>query len=240
MHTPHLHTPHPHRDLQRLWASDWSLTALLALLLVMLFVLQPMIELGYHVAIVGSAAFSLMLVSGFFAVAHTRAMRWLLGTGVLVTLALHWARYTIAADQAVQADSLVTLAASGLLAGIVFVHVFRPGPITVLRIQGAMAGYLLIAIMFAAAYNWIDINSPNAFVGAVAPATVLDQRAARFGYFSFVTLTTVGYGDIVPVQPFARSLAMLEAFIGQIFPAILLARLVSMEIAERQGRSHTA
>ena len=47
-------------------------------------------------------------------------------------------------------------------------------------------------------------------------------------YFSFVTLTTVGYGDISPVARAARSLAMLEALIGQLYPAVILARLVSL------------
>jgi len=58
--------------------------------------------------------------------------------------------------------------------------------------------------------------------------------ASNFGYFSFVTLTSVGYGDIVPVHPYARSLANVEAIIGQLYPATLLARLVTLEIADRQ------
>jgi voltage-gated potassium channel Kch len=71
----------------------------------------------------------------------------------------------------------------------------------------------------------------------------MDSGAFRLGegrdprleltYYSFVTLTTVGYGDITPLIPAARSLAIAEALIGQLFPAILIARLVSMEIAAR-------
>ena len=58
--------------------------------------------------------------------------------------------------------------------------------------------------------------------------------SARLTYFSFVTLTTVGYGDILPATLVTRTLANLEGLIGQLFPAILIARLVSMEIAARQ------
>jgi hypothetical protein len=58
--------------------------------------------------------------------------------------------------------------------------------------------------------------------------------ASNFGYFSFVTLTSVGYGDIVPVHPYARSLANVEAIVGQLYPATLLARLVTLEIADRR------
>ncbi|HEY7534991.1 MAG TPA: potassium channel family protein, partial [Thermodesulfobacteriota bacterium] len=57
---------------------------------------------------------------------------------------------------------------------------------------------------------------------------------AKLLYFSFVTLTTVGYGDITAVHPVSRSLAMLEGLIGQLFPAILIARLVSMELYYRR------
>ena len=76
---------------------------------------------------------------------------------------------------------------------------------------------------------------PDAFHG-------LPQSGAEYGsgaallYFSFSTLTTVGYGDITPVYPLARNLANLEAVIGQLFPATLLARLVSLEI-EHRGQS---
>jgi len=62
---------------------------------------------------------------------------------------------------------------------------------------------------------------------------------ARMTYYSFVTLTTVGYGDISPVSLVTRSLANVEGLIGQLFPAILIARLVSMEIAARQTNNTT-
>jgi hypothetical protein len=68
---------------------------------------------------------------------------------------------------------------------------------------------------------------PDAFAGMKPLADTL-AVASNFGYFSFVTLTSVGYGDIVPVHPFARGLANIEAIIGQLYPATLLARLVTL------------
>jgi hypothetical protein len=58
--------------------------------------------------------------------------------------------------------------------------------------------------------------------------------ASNLIYFSFVTLTTTGYGDIFPVHPIARSLCNVESIIGQLYPATLLARLVTLEIAHRE------
>ena len=63
-----------------------------------------------------------------------------------------------------------------------------------------------------------------------------EQLIARLFYFSTITLTTVGYGDITPVNPIARSLAALGGFTGQLFPAITLARLIAMELYHRQQR----
>ncbi|HXB77134.1 MAG TPA: potassium channel family protein [Bradyrhizobium sp.] len=57
--------------------------------------------------------------------------------------------------------------------------------------------------------------------------------AANLIYFSFVTLTSVGYGDIIPLHPVARSLANIESIIGQLYPATLLARLVTLELEHR-------
>jgi Ion channel len=76
---------------------------------------------------------------------------------------------------------------------------------------------------------------PDAFSG-LAPLQDNLSVAHNLIYFSFVTLTTVGYGDIVPIHPFARSLANVEAIIGQLYPATLLARLVTLEIESRRVR----
>jgi len=64
----------------------------------------------------------------------------------------------------------------------------------------------------------------------------IHSRAASFLYFSVVTLTTVGFGDIAAVHPVARSLVMVEALIGQLYPAILLARLVTLQMETRRSQ----
>lgn len=227
----------PSHEIGRLWANDWSLTVLLALLVALMFVVHPLIGLGYDgLAPLGSATFSLALISGVFAVARKRGGRLVLGSVALVAIAVHWTRYTSVGATWAGPDAIATFIAGSMLAAIVFVQVFRPGPITHHRIQGALAAYLLIALMFATAFVWIDLRSPGAFTGAIAAEAGRDQHTARLVYFSLTTLTTVGYGDIVPVHPFARSLAMLEALVGQVFPAVLLAGLVSMRSAERPRR----
>jgi len=110
--------------------------------------------------------------------------------------------------------------------------VYAPGRITLQRLQGAIVVYLNLAVTFAAAYSLIWELIPDAFANIAAPTTV--HEVANTLYFSLTTLTTTGYGDIVPVDPFARSLANLESVIGPLFLAITVARLVSMELADRR------
>jgi hypothetical protein len=104
--------------------------------------------------------------------------------------------------------------------------VFEPGRITYHRVVGAILLYLTIGLVFVALYTMLGAWVPNAFNGLTVTAHV--SIPSDLIYFSFTTLTTVGYGDIVPVHPLARSLSNLEAIVGQLYPATLLARLVSL------------
>jgi hypothetical protein len=214
--------------------SDWSLSVLLVFLAISVFIVRPLAVLGFDAHLLASLVFTIMLLSGIATVARSR--RTAIGFGIVVVLAvsLHWARVLIFGETLLGIDAAAGMFACGTLAAIVLAQVFREGPITTQRIQGAIAAYLLVAIAFAAAFTWVDLHIANAFVGAPAITTLQHDPMQRFVYFSFVTLTTVGYGDITPVAPIACSLAMLEALLGQLFPSILLARLVSMELYYRQ------
>ncbi len=111
-------------------------------------------------------------------------------------------------------------------------HVFRRQRVTLDLVFGALTAYLLIGLLFALLYTVIARADPTLFV----PVQDLDERNGLF-YFSFVTLTTIGYGDITPAADWVRSIAVLEGLTGQIFLVVLVARLVGMEIAQRANES---
>jgi hypothetical protein len=91
---------------------------------------------------------------------------------------------------------------------------------------------LLIGLLFSLLLDLVERFSPGAFdVGTERPGPA--PAGARFFYLSIITLTTVGFGNITPIHPFARSLVMIEAVMGQIYTTVLLAWLVSLEIAYR-------
>jgi hypothetical protein len=226
----------PAEQIERFWGSDWALTTLLVFLCTSIFVLRPLESMGVDVRLVASFVFSLILITGIIAVSHSRRFAMVFGTVAVASVVIRWTRYALYGPEWLGVEAVVAMASIGMLATIVLTQVFREGPVTSQRIQGAVAAYLLVALLFAVAYTWIDSLIPDAFKGP--PPTPLEQYDAvqRFIYFSFVTLTTTGYGDITPHAPVARSLAMLEAVIGQMFPSILLARLVSLELWYRQRR----
>jgi Ion channel len=111
-------------------------------------------------------------------------------------------------------------------------RVFGPGRINFHRIVGAVLLYLLIALAFVSLFTLVGLLVPNAFSGLVLEDN--QKMASTLIYFSFVTLTSTGYGDIYPVHPVARSLCNLETIIGQLYPATLLARLVTLELEGRR------
>src|SRR5262245_4476026 len=215
--------------------SDWGLSALLGLLLVDAFLPGPLIEFQKLPAFFQPGVFSLIVISGVVITLRRHAAALLVGMIAVVDLAARWISHLHPSAGLTRADSVLSLCFSALLTGVILVQVFRPGPINLHRIQGAIAAYLLIAFTWAAAYKVVGLFDPAAFhfaTGAAEPQVL----GVRLGYFSIITLTTVGYGDITPVSPAARSLAALEALIGQLFPAILFALLVSMELFHHQQR----
>ena len=115
----------------------------------------------------------------------------------------------------------------------VVVHsVYAPGRITLQRLQGAGVVYLSAALLFASAYGLIWELTPDAFANLHASSGG-DLENADLMYFSLTTLTTTGYGDILPVDPFARSLANLESVLGVFYIAITVTRLVTLELHDR-------
>jgi hypothetical protein len=122
------------------------------------------------------------------------------------------------------------LLAVGTLSVVIAKAVFGPGRVTRHRVEGAIVLYMNFALFFFILYQLIDGQITSAFSGLPQTASEHGSGAALL-YFSFGTLTTATYGDILPVSPVARNLANLEAMIGQLFPATLLARLVTLQIA---------
>ena len=123
-------------------------------------------------------------------------------------------------------DYALLMAFFGFSSVGLFAYLGKPGAISSGRIYASVSLYLMLATFWFALYNLMEAIYPNSFVQAGAPATARIPRAALL-YFSLITLTTVGYGDIVPATPAARVFAALEGAAGVLYIAITVARLVA-------------
>jgi Ion channel len=216
--------------LTRFWSTDRGLSIFSALLLVAVFVLPPLLPPRSGRNHFADVVFSLLLIAGVRAMSERRLARVILTPVAAITIAVLFASWvTPLGTSWVELASLLSLV---LLFLIVLGQTFRSGPVTFHRIQGAVAGYVLLGVIWAVAYFLVEHLRPGAFSGPVR----VEDGARSWLYFSFVTLTTVGYGDVLPVHPIARSLAVLEAVIGPLYLAILLARLVSLAVTPGPGR----
>jgi ion channel len=215
------------------WHRDESLTVLLGTVVFLVFFVQPLAEIGWLAKSFIALAGAFVLAAGLLVVS---------GRPVLIALGGILAAGSLLCDIAVVFSprpgilalrDAFTLVFLGLLNAVILSRVVRDGPVNRSRIQGAILAYLILGLMWAQAYWCLETLSPGAFAPAIKVADS-DGHGMKLTYFSFVTLTTLGYGDITPVAPFARSLAVLESLTGQLFPTILIARLVAMEIESRK------
>lgn len=217
------------------WTEERSLTVMLILLVLHLFILTPVRFLSHVLYVVSVLFLALALLTGFLTMVRQKALRWIWIVVVAGTILFKSAALVAKTPWLVTGDTLFTFFSLSALVYIVFLQVSRDGPVTAHRIRGAIALYLLIAMLFAFLYGLAEELVPGAFSMPGGWSRAAASSGEAFYYFSIVTMTTVGFGDITAVHPLVRSLVMLEALIGQLYPAILLARLVTLEIETRRS-----
>ena len=216
-----------------MWSSEKGLSSMLVFLCLALFIGLPLSATWRRGDLVFDVLFSLLLLSGVVGVARRPRTIAIVAGLTVATLVLRWASLYSPGSPFRPWSMALSIVLLAILAALVLVQVFREGPITSYRIQGAIIVYLLVGLTWSAAYELLFHLVPNAFSFAQS-ARAGEPGAHGLVYYSYVTLTTLGYGDITPVHPAARSLAVAEALIGQLYPAILIARLVSLELESRR------
>lgn len=212
----------------RKWVnSDYSLAALLFFLVLYGFIIYPLAGTDGKTNTLAALSFSVVLLLGVLSTTKHKGAR--MGMVVLAGFAFtsHWLHFFIRGHVVHVVAAAAGAVFFAVLASLITARVFRSGNISVFRIYGAIAVYLLIGILWGDLYLLIYLFKPGSFY--FDPATQYgDPPISELIYFSFTTLTTLGFGDIVPVHPMARSMATFEALVGQLYPAVLLARLVTL------------
>jgi voltage-gated potassium channel Kch len=199
----------------------------------LIFAIIPLASVGMMPGFVLAAMFILFVLATLMV---TSRSHWAAGVVLVAVLLSPIGAFVHAEHPTVFTESLslaARLLALSALSVVIARAVFGLGRVTWHRVQGAIVLYMNFALFFFTLYRFLNTLVPDAFHG-LPPSGAEYGSGAALLYFSFSTLTTVGYGDITPVYPLARNLANLEAVVGQLFPATLLARLVSLEIEHRR------
>jgi len=211
------------------WSGDLGLTLVSISLVILVFVVLPFREAGVPGQILLDFVIVVLMVMAAFAVNRSRAATvFVVGMVIVTAIVLGEGRLRPTPMKHLLGSAITTLTLL-MYVRIVLLVMFRAGSITWSRIQGGVSAYLLIGLAWGSAYEFLEELEPGSF-HFVTKARDIDQLSTQLTYFSFSTLTTVGFGDITPLLPFARSLSIAEAIVGQLFPAILVGALVAMAV----------
>ncbi len=177
-----------------------------------------------------SVVLVIMLYSLYGNHRHVRRTTLLGGVTLLSNLLAYLTPIAFLDDLSLLLNIVLLAYATALIVG----RVFRERRVTTNIILGAVCVYLLIGIVWGMSFTLLNTVHPGSF--SMPPGRVvslLDGLMKNFIYYSFATLTTLGYGDITPVSSPARYLSVLEAITGQVYLSVLVARLVGMHISQR-------
>jgi signal transduction histidine kinase len=216
--------------------NKWRFQLLLVVLL-SLYAVVPFFERRLLTDLVSTAVL-------IFAISSVSEKRWLLlvfSVLAISAISAFWYAHWFPGHAISLAVYLLNLLFLILVVAAILNRVFSSRRIVRETIAGAICAYLLIGMMWANVYTIVENLEPGSFAdnsieadAASGPEPIRDQTN-RFTYFSFVTLTTLGYGDITPVTRPAKNLAALEAIFGQLYLAVLIARLVSQQSLTDNG-----
>jgi hypothetical protein len=207
----------------------WRLSAAHFLIaLILLLVTVPFVLESPGGKLIEAALFTLVFLSAVLAVGGRRRTLFLAGVLVTPAVAGTWLDH----KELNVLPKELTMAAAVVFSVFVIMHLLRfilEAP----RVDGqvlcaAISTYLMLALLWAFAYAFVARLVPQAFLFTVGPQAGRPLAGFDAMYFSFCTLTTVGYGDIVPMARVARQLAVMESTTGTLYVTVLIARLVSL------------
>jgi len=181
--------------------------------------------------LVGGLILAVIFVAGTMTASNSRTHRGISIALAIVALSLQVA-WLSTHEKIVETIFMAVFAAFCLYTALVILrHVLAFGPVHAETVHAALSVYILLALFWAGAYALVEIHSPGSFSLGTTSTGAPDQLAGAYLvadmiHLSIATLTSTGYGDIIPVAPFARSLSQLEQLVGVFFIAVLISRLI--------------
>jgi hypothetical protein len=196
-------------------------------------IVAPLLEFFPHTDVFVQLLFTVVLVSAVYAInKQTALMRSALFMMVLTTV-LIWCHVLSLFTISGVMINIVLLTYLGLIVIAFGRYVFVAKKVDAELIAAALCLYLLLGLFGGEIFLLLETIVPGSFAGSnLAQVVSFQGKAEIFQYFSFTTMTTLGYGDITPQTPTAMAFCQVEAILGQLFIAVLVARLVGIQVAQ--------
>lgn len=215
-----------YRVFYRFWTQEKGFAGMLALLCIMHFLLIPLFGSYSSFILILNIFWTLFLTTGIFSLASSKRQALKITVIPVLFIICRWISLFKTDSIILYADILLTAFTFLLIIVLVLIKVFEKGPITIYRVIGSIVVYMLLANLWCICYLFFFDEVKGSF-NITHSAFELDSHIASFMYFSYITITSTGFGEIVPIHPLARSMVQAEAVIGVLYPVVLIGRLVS-------------
>lgn len=186
----------------------------------------------------GTIFLSLILLFGVLAAGSNRRISMQALILGIIALIVGWLDVSSVSTKTIIVTKILYMAFFIDIAFILLARIMKVKKVTSDTICGAACVYILIGLSWAFVYAMVEFTVPGSFSmpdveESVRAVSLQHDKLFDFLYYSFVTITTLGYGDIVPVRKMAKMLSILESLVGQLFIALLVARLVGLYTAQQ-------
>jgi len=183
-------------------------------------------------------SFSIVMLASVMAVSENRSNFLIAGVLFVFVLISRWAADFDKNVTLLLISNMFTIINLVFIAGTMLATIIQRKEISLDDVYGTICVYLLVGLVFAFLFFSIESYYPGAFnFTAMGPVSASTQLINLI-YFSFITITTVGYGDILPISMMAKTLSYMEAIFGQVYLTVLVARLIAIYVADlaRKGK----
>jgi hypothetical protein len=218
------------------WNEEKGLSSMFILLCISNFIIIPFFTQRLTIMILMRLTWFALLVAGISSLSENKSQIRVFSVIPVLFIIVSGLDLFLGGRTLDYLDFIMQLAVFGLLIGMVLIKVFEDGSITIHRVIGSILAYMLIGNVWSIAYHFFYVYVPGSlqisgnYANSGVPSSV-------FLYFSYTTLTTTGYGEILPVHAITRTLVIIEQLIGVLYPVVLIGRLVSLVTGTKEKSS---